>query len=258
MTFISYAQAKEDIHLLRALSGVHHEVGFYIDIGAWDPEINSVTKLFYDAGWHGINVEPSPKWFARLLEQRPRDINLQVAVSETPGEITYYEHPDGGLGTTVETIADLHKTSGHLQKEGLKVKTLTLTQICDEYAPRDVHFLKIDVEGGEGSALRSMDFQKYRPWILCIESHLPLRPSIQTYEEWDHYVLDSGYQFVFTDSINRYYVAREHGERSASFAFPSDFYTHINEVRHVRRLEERIRSLEANMSVIKGIIEKNP
>ena len=181
-----------------------------------------------------------------------------MAVSETPGEITYYEHPDGGLGTTVETIADLHKTSGHLQKEGLKVKTLTLTQICDEYAPRDVHFLKIDVEGGEGSALRSMDFQKYRPWILCIESHLPLRPSIQTYEEWDHYVLDSGYQFVFTDSINRYYVAREHGERSASFAFPSDFYTHINEVRHVRRLEERIRSLEANMSVIKGIIEKNP
>ena len=38
MTFISYAQAKEDIDLLRALSGVHHEVGFYIDIGAWDPE----------------------------------------------------------------------------------------------------------------------------------------------------------------------------------------------------------------------------
>ena len=86
VTFISYAQAKEDIHLLRALSGVHHDVGFYIDLGAWDPEIDSVTKLFYDAGWRGINVEPSPKWFPRLLEQRPRDINLQVAVSETPGE----------------------------------------------------------------------------------------------------------------------------------------------------------------------------
>jgi hypothetical protein len=77
VTFVSYAQAKEDIHLLRALAGVRHEVGFYIDVGAWDPDIDSVTKLFYDAGWHGINIEPSTKWFARLIEKRPRDINYK-------------------------------------------------------------------------------------------------------------------------------------------------------------------------------------
>src|SRR5262249_45282795 len=149
---------------------------------AWDPEVDSVTKLFYDHGWHGINIEPSPKWFPRLLEQRPRDINLQVAVSETPGEITYYPHADGGLGTTVETIADLHERNGHLRKEGITVKAATLTQICDRYAAKEIHFLKLDVEGGEGSALRSMDFCKYRPWILCIESHLPLH-DVQVYEE---------------------------------------------------------------------------
>jgi FkbM family methyltransferase len=245
VTFISYAQAKEDIHLFKALFGVHHEVGFYIDVGAWHPEIDSVTKLFYDRGWHGINVEPSPKWFARLVEQRPRDINLQVAVSETPGEITYFEHPDGSLGTTVETIADLHEAHGRLQKKSFKVKTLTLTQICDEHALHDIHFLKIDVEGAEGSVLRSMDFQKYRPWLLCIESHLPMRPDVQTYGEWENYLLDSGYQFVFTDSINRYYVAQEHRERAASFAYPSDFLVHINDVRYVKKLEERIRSLES-------------
>ena len=258
MAIISYAQAKEDIHLLRALRGVHHDVGFYIDVGAWDPEIDSVTKLFYDHDWHGINIEPSPKWYTRLVEQRPRDINLQIAVSETPGEITFYDHTDGGLGTTVETIANLHEANGHMQKRGLTVKALTLTQICDEYAPKDIHFLKVDVEGGERSALRSMNFQKYRPWILCIESHLPLRPDIQTYEEWEGYVFDSGYQFTFTDSINRYYIAQEHAERAASFAYPSDYYIHISHVQHVRKLEERIRSLEANMAVIKAIIEKNP
>jgi FkbM family methyltransferase len=258
MAIISYAQAKEDIHLLRALTGVSHEVGFYIDVGAWDPEIDSVTKLFYDHGWHGINIEPSPKWFARLAEQRPRDINLQVAVSEKPGVITYYEHAEGGLGTTVETIADLHEVHGHMRKEELTVNSLTLTQICDEYAPEEIHFLKLDVEGGEGSALRSMNFHKHRPWVLCIESHLPLRPDIQTYEEWHSYLLDVGYQFTFTDNINRYYVTQEHGERAASFAFPADYYTHINDINHVSRLEERIRSLEANLSMIKEIIEKNP
>jgi FkbM family methyltransferase len=245
MTIISYAQAKEDIHLLRALTGVSHEVGFYIDVGAWDPEIDSVTKLFYDHGWRGINIEPSPKWFPRLLEQRPRDINLQVAVSETPDEITFYPHEDGGLGTTVETIADLHERNGYLRKQGLMVKTATLTQICDKHAPKEIHFLKLDVEGGEGSALRSMDFRKHRPWILCIESHLPLHPDIQIYDEWDSYVLNAGYDFAFTDNINRYYIAKEHGERRASFAFPSDCYIHANDIRRVTKLEENIASVEA-------------
>ena len=257
MAIISYAQAKEDIHLLRALKGVHHEVGFYIDVGAWDPEIDSVTKLFYDHGWRGINIEPSPKWFARLAEQRPRDINLQVAVSEAPGELMFYDHPDGGLGTTVEGIADQHVTDGHLQKKSLTVKTLTLTQICDEYAPKHIHFLKIDVEGGERGVLESMDFKRYRPWLMCIESHFPLRTDIQVYKEWEPYVFESGYKFVFTDTINRYYVAEEHGERATSFEFPSEYYIHVNDVHNIRRLEERIRSLEANMRVIKGIIDKN-
>jgi FkbM family methyltransferase len=246
VTLISYAQAKEDIHLFRALSGVDHDVGFYIDVGAWDPEIDSVTKLFYDRGWRGINVEPSPKWFARLAERRPRDINLQAAVSDVPGEIAYYEHTDGGLGTTVERIADRHVADGRLRKKTLTVKTLTLTQICGDYAPKDIHFLKIDVEGSERSVLNSMDFQKYRPWILCIESHFPMKHHVQTYCEWEGYVLDAGYQFVYTDRVNRYYVAHEHRERAVSFACPADFYIHINDVRRVETLEKRIQFLEAS------------
>jgi FkbM family methyltransferase len=255
VTFVSYSQFKEDIHLLRALSGVHHEVGFYIDIGAWDPELDSVTKLFYDAGWHGINIEPSAKWFARLVEQRPRDINLRVAVSEAPGEITFYEHSEGGLGTTIETIANSHEAAGHLKKKKSTVNTLTLTQICDEFAPADIHFLKIDVEGGEASALRSMDFTRYRPWILCIESHLPLRPDIQTYEEWDQYVLTCGYLFAYTDNINRYYVAREHSERAASFSYPIDFYIHVSDFHRMKKLEKRVHDLETNIRSVASALD---
>ncbi|MBV9199567.1 MAG: FkbM family methyltransferase [Alphaproteobacteria bacterium] len=255
MPFVSYAQFKEDIHLLRALRGVDHATGFYIDVGAGDPEIDSVTKLFYDAGWHGINIEPSPKWFARIAEHRPRDINIQAAVSESPGEIAYYDHMDGGLGTTIEAIADRHEADGHMQKKRMIVKARTLTEICNKYAPENIHFLKIDVEGAEASVLRSMDFGSYRPWILCIESHLPLRPDLQTYEEWEEYVVDSGYLFAFTDNINRYYVAKEHRDRAASFAFPADFYTHSSEFRRVKELEHRVLFLETNTRSIKPSLD---
>lgn len=40
--------------LKRALKDI--DCGFYIDIGANDSEIDSVTKAFYDEGWRGINI----------------------------------------------------------------------------------------------------------------------------------------------------------------------------------------------------------
>jgi len=59
MTFISYAQNYEDVMLWRALK--HVERGFYIDVGACSPDQHSVTRAFYEKGWHGINVEPNPE-----------------------------------------------------------------------------------------------------------------------------------------------------------------------------------------------------
>ena len=56
---LSYAQFLEDIQLYRALKEIKN--GFYIDVGANHPLDHSVTKLFYEKGWSGINIEPSPE-----------------------------------------------------------------------------------------------------------------------------------------------------------------------------------------------------
>ena len=58
MPFISYAQNMEDVLLWRALHDV--QAGFYIDVGAADPRLDSVTMAFYERGWHGINIDPKP------------------------------------------------------------------------------------------------------------------------------------------------------------------------------------------------------
>lgn len=41
--------------LNRALHSIVHD--FYVDVGANEPDAESVTKLFYLQGWHGINIE---------------------------------------------------------------------------------------------------------------------------------------------------------------------------------------------------------
>src|ERR1041384_3211716 len=70
---VSYAQNFEDVLLHRIFGNLAR--GFYVDIGASDPMIGSVTKIFYDRGWSGINIEPSST-FPRLAAARPRDVNL--------------------------------------------------------------------------------------------------------------------------------------------------------------------------------------
>ncbi len=52
---VSYAQNFEDFRLWRALSTVDR--GCYVDIGAGHPYDMSVTRLFYEHGWRGVNVE---------------------------------------------------------------------------------------------------------------------------------------------------------------------------------------------------------
>ena len=60
-----------------------------MDVGANDPDQNSVTKLFYLAGWRGINIEPNPDMIELLEKNRPEDTNLKVGISDKPGTLAH-------------------------------------------------------------------------------------------------------------------------------------------------------------------------
>jgi len=241
---ISYAQAREDVLLHRALHHVHHSEGFYIDVGAYDPVQDSVTKHFYDHGWRGINIEPSASLFSAFLSARPRDINLQVAVSDDSGEVIFHA-VEGQLGTLVKEIAEKHAQAG-LKGSSYSVPARTLTNICEEHVAGEIHFLKIDVEGHEGAVLRGMDFKRYHPWILVIEATEPNRLDVPTYQEWDALVLAAGYTFVFTDVLNRYYVANEHMELAPKLSFPVDDYQRYSDVCRIAALESAMATQQAD------------
>jgi FkbM family methyltransferase len=247
---ISYAQAREDVMLHRALRHVSHTRGFYIDVGGFDPNHDSVTRHFYEHGWRGINVEPGESLFPSFVEHRPRDINLQVAVTDKPGTVTFHEIDNGQLCTLEERFADRHVAAG-MTKRSYSVPAMTLTQICEQHVTGNIHFLKVDVEGHEAAVLRGMDFDRFRPWILVIEATEPNNLSAPTYQEWDAGVQAAGYEFVHTDVLNRYYVAKEHPSLVPHFAVPADDYCYSWTIRErdeardeLTRAEERIRHLE--------------
>jgi FkbM family methyltransferase len=200
--FVSFAQNREDVVLFRALKDVTN--GFYIDVGAHDPVVDSVTKAFYDRGWHGINLEPSIFWHERLVAARPRDINLDLAAWNAPGELSFNDVEGTGLSTVNPEIAARHRALARYPVHDGQVRADTLANICRRNDVSEVHFLKIDVEGAEREALEGMDFQLLRPWIILVEAIDPLDQSL-THDKWEHLLIDAGYEFALFDGLNRFY-----------------------------------------------------
>jgi FkbM family methyltransferase len=246
---VSYAQNGEDALLRRALSDVQR--GFYIDVGAQDPIEFSVTKAFYERGWHGINIEPVRHWHDRLVEDRPHDINLRLAASNQVGTIKLFEVEDTGLSTSAPEFARRHETEGYTLREQT-VECTTLDQICADNDVHTVHFLKIDCEGAEKSALGGISLAGVRPWIILVEATEP-NSTKPTWHEWEYLLTGRGYHFVFFDGLNRYYLADEHMNRASAFEAPVNVFDSVTRISEVNA-QKRIEQLQGEVEGLRGAV----
>jgi FkbM family methyltransferase len=171
MTFVSYAQNQEDVMLYRALRDVKH--GFYIDVGAQDPVIDSVTKAFYDRGSRGINIESHEEYFQKLHSERPHDLNPSTAVGRDAGVVCFYETVHAGLSTTNADYAQWHSEAGY-QAECGAVACTTLDSICADSGVAAISLLKIEVAGTEREVLEGFSFETVRPWRVVVEATEPI------------------------------------------------------------------------------------
>jgi FkbM family methyltransferase len=217
---VSYAQNFEDVMLARALQNV--DDGFYVDVGAWDPNTETVTRYFYDIGWHGINIEPVPAYHELLQGARPRDINLRVAIGKEEGRASITTFEGTGMSTLDASVASRQERLG-FSHEKLEVQVRTLNAVFEQYAPRDVHFLKIDCEGAEADVVNSFDLAKYRPWIIVVEAVDPSSRE-ETHADWESHLIASDYLPVYFDGLNRFYLAVEHRHLAQHFMVPPNVF----------------------------------
>lgn len=206
--------------LWRALQ--HVENGFYIDVGAQDPIIDSVSLAFYEHGWRGIHVEPTRQYSEKLRSARPDEIVEQVAIGSTEGMLTFYEFGDTGLSTADSEIADRHIASG-FKVVKTEVSVITLDYLLEAQKDKAIHWLKIDVEGMEKDVLQSWVFSSRRPWILIIESTKPGTKE-ESHKEWEELVQKKGYTHVYFDGLNRFYVHQDHPELLPFFSSPPNIF----------------------------------
>lgn len=169
----SFSQSGEDLIMDFALKnnlGIKDPT--YLDIGAYDPIKYSNTYLFYQRGSRGILIEPDPDLAQKLGKVRPNDKVLNVGVSLNNSSTNFYLVDPPTLNTFSKKEFERYKLfypEMSLRKI-IKQRTLSINTILKDNFSAGIDILSIDIEGLDLQVLTSINFDKYRPAIICIES----------------------------------------------------------------------------------------
>jgi FkbM family methyltransferase len=169
---VSYSQSGEDIIIKSIFNIIGINNPSYMDIGAHHPSYLSNTALLYKTGSRGINIEPDPQLFAEFTKCRKDDTNLNIGVYDKEDEINFYVMNDPTLSTFAENEAQNYKNEGdYFVKKVEKIKVKTVGSILEKYAGNKFpDLLTIDAEGIDEVVLKSIDFEKNYPIVICTET----------------------------------------------------------------------------------------
>lgn len=196
-----YAQEGEDILLKRIFD--NSPPGFFIDVGAHHPFRFSNTKLLYDLGWTGINIEANPSAIEIFNTIRKKDITISAGISEYGERLTYHEYHHPALNTF-----DKNLVASRIKKpvSTQLIDTYKLSEILEKHLPKSqkINVLTIDVEGLDLQVLKSNDWNKYKPdWIIIELPTLPISEVLN--HPTNKYLTDLDYQLFSKLSKSCFY-----------------------------------------------------
>jgi FkbM family methyltransferase len=157
--------------------------GFFVEIGASDGVKFSNTLLLEKKyNWTGICVEPIPKNYTLLCQNRPKSICCDKAVYNKSDMDVIFDIANYDLLSGISNNIDCHKKAVDKNKTQISVETILLNDLLDNCnAPQFIDYLSLDTEGSELEILKSVNFDKYKFGLIDVEHNFiePRRTEIR-------------------------------------------------------------------------------
>ncbi len=177
--------------------------GFFVEVGANDPQRGSQSWQFEQAGWSGVLVEPQPDLAERLRATRRAHVVAAACSSPANAGKAMMLHVSGPHSSLRPELA----VTGVVAKTTIAVPVRTLDDILEEAkAPAPIDFVSIDVEGHEVEVLSGFDLARWRPRLVLVEDHVT---NLATHRFLTH----AGYRLIRRTGLNGWYVPREEAPR---------------------------------------------
>ncbi len=164
----SYSMFGEDLVISKIFK--NKKKGIYVDVGCYHPIEGSNTYLLFKKGWNGINIDLNKTSIDLFNKARIGDLNLNLAISNKSKKIKYYFRKKINMLNTVnQNFAKNYFLKG-FKTSYIQSQTLNFILKKFKYSQK-IDLLNLDIEGNEINALKSLDFKKYEPKVICVEIH---------------------------------------------------------------------------------------
>jgi FkbM family methyltransferase len=167
----SYSQCGEDmiVDYIFRLRGINRPS--YIDIGANHPYFISNTAMFYERGCRGINVEANPQLIPVFQTARSEDTNLNVGIGDKEGELDFYIMENNTLSSFSKKECAYLVSNGQKLLRTEKIRVTTVSAVLSDYFNDTFpDFLSLDVEGMDFDILKSINWERHYPKVICVEA----------------------------------------------------------------------------------------
>ena len=205
----SWSQSGEDIIIEYLFRLRKIDAPSCLDIGAYDPIVSNNTYKFFLKGSKCVNIDANPASIERFNATRQRDVNLNVGIGGNEGWLDFYIMEDESLNTfSAEEKINLEKTGSRL-KEVKKIEMLPVNTIMEKYFTTPPDLISVDAEGVDFDIMKSLDFSRYAPKVICIES-INYTPDGTGTKRTDlcNFIENAGYFEYANTNINSIFVKR--------------------------------------------------
>ena len=169
----SFSQVGEDLVVDYLFKSLNVNNISYLEIGTNQPVLCNNTYFFYNKGCKGVCIEPDRMMYEIIKKARPRDTVLNIGIGLTDKKAAdFYLFPGllNGWSTFSEEEATIREKESGIKCEKIIVPLKNINAVIEENFDTCPNYISIDVEGLDLEILKSLDFKRFQPAVICVET----------------------------------------------------------------------------------------